>query len=445
MKITPVAAPALGLAALLALTACATDADGDSDSPSAAASAGASADAHPEHEGEGHDTEGATGSAQEASSRTPRIVGTYDGGVVVLDAHTLEVEGDMAIDGFNRVSPAGDGRHVAVSTEGGWAILDAGTWSQGHGDHDHYFTAEPALTDLFIEAETPGHVTPHDGLTALWDDGTGNVLVVETSEWTDVVEHEHPHVMREWSAAEAHHGVAVAEEGGDMWATRGNDEERSGAMLLDGQGNEVVVSDDCPAVHGQTAVETSDGTELVLFGCGDGVLVFHGDHAHKIAGQTDGDVARTGNLHAVDGHDIVLGDLKTDSEGGLGLSEIVLIDPAAETLEVVDPFQGADALYTWRGQARGDDGEVLTLGTDGVLRTMDPATGEQTVEVQVIDAWEVPEEWQTAHPSVQVVDGMAYVNDPAAQSVHIVDYVTGEIWKSVEVGYALNEVTSVTG
>ncbi|WP_236683722.1 hypothetical protein [Demequina flava] len=445
MKNSRTAAPALGLVALLALSACASD-EGEVDAAASSTPTNEATDAHAsdsEHHDEATDAHDDGGSAQEAAAKTPRLVATYDGGIVVLDAASLEVVGDVAIDGFNRVSPAGDGRHVAVSTEGGWAILDAGTWSQGHGDHDHYFTADPALTDLFIEAETPGHVVPHDGLTALWDDGTGSVTVVETSEWTDMVEHEHLHVMREWTADEAHHGVAAVEQDGDMWVTRGNDEERTGAMLLDGEDAEVVVSDECPGVHGETTVETADGTEFVLFGCNDGVLVFHGDHVHKLA--TGGDYARTGNLHAVDGSDIVLGDFKDDPDAGLGLGEITLIDPAAETVTVIDPFQGAGALYTWRGQARGTDGEALVLGTDGVLRTLDPATGEQTAEAQVIDAWDVPEEWQTAHPSVTVLDGMAYVSDPATQTVHAVDYVTGEIWKSAEVGFALNEVTGVTG
>ena len=40
---------------------------------------------------------------------------------------------------------------------------------------------------------------------------------------------------------------------------------------------------------------------------------------------------------------------------------------------------------------------------------------------------------------------MAYVTDPATQSIHIVDYAGGKVWKSVEVGKAPNEITGVTG
>lgn len=429
------AGSAVGIAALIALAACAP-ADSDVE-----ATAGTTADAHEEHADDHHD-ENAESSAQEASARTPRLVATYDGGVVVLDATTLEVEGDIAIDGFNRVSPAGDGRHVAVSTEGGWAILDAGTWSQEHGDHYHYYVADPALTDLFIDATTPGHVVPHDGLTALWDDGTGKVQVVETSEWTDMVDHEHLHTIREWTAEEAHHGVAAASETGELLVTRGNEDERTGAMLLDAEDAVLASSDECPGVHGETAFTNAEGEEFFMVGCQDGALAFHGDHVHKLS--VDGDFGRIGNLHAFDGSDVVLGDYKSDPEGGLGLSEISILNPEEETITVVNPFGDADASYTWRGIRRGSEGELLVLGSDGVLRTLDES-GEVLTETAVIDAWDVPEEWQTAHPSLTIVDGMAYVADPATETVHIVDYVTGEVWKSVEVGFALNEVTSVTG
>ena len=64
----------------------------------------------------------------EAAAATPRLTVTYDGGVQVLDATTLEVLADLPLAGFNRLNPAGDGRHVMVSTEGGFRVLDAGTW-----------------------------------------------------------------------------------------------------------------------------------------------------------------------------------------------------------------------------------------------------------------------------------------------------------------------------
>lgn len=437
MPLTTRSARAASLAAVtalaLGLTACASKDEPLEDSTAATS-----------HDEEGHDRdeEGAAASAAEQSAPTPRIVATYDGGIVVLDALSLEPVADLELAGFNRLSDAGDGRHVAVSTEGGWAILDTGTWSQAHGDHFHYYTAEPMLSDVIVEGETPGHVVPHGDLATLWDDGTGAVTVVEISEWTDMVEHGHVHAIDTWNAEAAHHGVAVVDHDGVLYTTLGDEESRWGAQaLLDG---EVIAStDQCPGVHGETAFHTSEDEHLVAFGCEDGVVAFHGDHVHKLSSPTD--FGRIGNLFSTDGNDIVLGDYKSDPEGGLGLSELALIDLEGETITVVDPFAGDDATYTWRGLRRGEGGEVLVLGTDGALRVIDPATGDVTTTIPVIDEWEVPEEWQTAHPALAIVEGMAYVTHPATGTITSIDYVGGEVWKSADAGVAFNEVVGVTG
>src|SRR5699024_7883085 len=102
----------------------------------------------------------------EPRAATPRLVATYDGGLLVLDSGTLETVADSPLDGFARVTPAGDGRHVAVSTEGGFRLLDAGTWTEPHGDHSHHYTSAPTLTEAGVDAGTPGHVVVHEGTTA---------------------------------------------------------------------------------------------------------------------------------------------------------------------------------------------------------------------------------------------------------------------------------------
>src|SRR5690242_20094180 len=105
--------------------------------------------------------------AAEAATYQPRLVVTYDGGLLVLDADTLETVERIEKDGFLRVNPAGDGRHVMVSTDAGFQVLDAGTWAEEHGDHAHYWTADPVLTDVTYAAEKPGHVVVHDDRVAL--------------------------------------------------------------------------------------------------------------------------------------------------------------------------------------------------------------------------------------------------------------------------------------
>lgn len=389
---------------------------------------------------EDHDHDHAA--ATQEAGPTPRLVITYDGGIAVLDANTLEEVAAFELDGFNRINSAGDDRHVAVSTTGGWAMVDAGVWTEAHGDHGHSFSTEPTLSGVLVPAEEPGHVVNHDGLTALFDDGTGNVVVLASDSWEEAIEAGEVTPTREYTTDVAHHGVAVATDEQLMLVTRATAESRTGAMVLDGDGNQLAASDSCPGVHGEAALETTEGDELLMVGCENGVLIFRDGQVSQITAPSS--YGRTGNLYVKEGSDLVVGDYKTDPEGGIGLSQIVYIDPIALTHTIVEPFGGVDALYTWRGIARGEDGQVLVLGTDGALRVLDDA-GQVTFTLPVVGAWDIPEEWQTPHPALTVVAGMAYVTEPATGTVHIVDYVNGEIWKSVSVDREMNEIVGVEG
>lgn len=124
-------------AAALALTGCATNTDAGSDSS-----------ATPKADG-------------------TRITLTHDGGLLVLD-EDLQVVADDAIDGFTRVNPAGDGRHVLVTVPEGFRVLDT--------------QAEPALTDAVFPADTGGHAVVHGDRTALFADGTGDVTTFDHTE-----------------------------------------------------------------------------------------------------------------------------------------------------------------------------------------------------------------------------------------------------------------------
>ncbi len=44
-----------------------------------------------------------------------------------------------------RLSDAGDNRHVMVTKGDSFLTYDTGRITKGHGDHNHYYTAEPSL------------------------------------------------------------------------------------------------------------------------------------------------------------------------------------------------------------------------------------------------------------------------------------------------------------
>ncbi|MFC3688775.1 zinc metallochaperone AztD [Aquipuribacter hungaricus] len=392
---------------------------GPADSPSAAASPDGGP--WPEPEGE----------ATEAAASSPRLAVTHADGIVVLDAMTLETVEDFELDGFTRVNAAGDGRHVMVTTTGGFAVLDTGTWARPHGDHDHYWTAAPRLSEVMYPAEEPGHVVAHGGRTVLFDDGTGQVVALDSADVAD------PAADRlEISTGEAHHGVAVELSDGSVLVTEGTEDARSTVRVLDAAGTEVARTDDCPGVHG----EATAADEAVVVGCEDGVVVWAGGALTKVAAPDA--YGRIGNQRGTHGSPFVLGDYTSDPDAELERpTRVSVIDTRSASLRLVD----LPASYSFRSLGRGDAGEALVLGTDGALHVIDPETATLTRSVPVVAAWEEPEDWQEPRPTLLVHDGTAYVTEPATSELHAVDLATGEVWASVTLGVVPDEITAASG
>lgn len=376
-------------------------------------------------------TTGATSAAEETAALRPRLVLTYDGGVQVLDATTLEVVGDLPVDGFVRVNAAGDGRHVLVTTADGFRVLDAGTWAQAHGDHAHYFTVDPLLTEVTHPADRAGHVVVHAGRTALFADGTGQVTVLDSADVADPDAE-----IRTVTTPTAHHGVAVELSDGTLLVTEGSEDARTGVRALDADGHEVAADDRCPGVHGEAVAAGA----AVLLGCEDGALIYAHGTFTKVT-SPDG-YGRIGNQAGTESSPVVLGDYKSDPDAELERpTRVSLVDTSTGKLTLVD----LPASYTFRSLARGDDGEALVLGSDGALHVIDPQTGTLTRSVPVIDPWTEPDDWQQPRPALTVLNGTAYVTDPATDRVLAVDVLTGEVWRTADLTVTPNEVAVATG
>ncbi|GAA1738122.1 zinc metallochaperone AztD [Isoptericola hypogeus] len=367
----------------------------------------------------------------EAAGPTARLALTYDGGIVVLDAQTLDQVADLPVDGFTRLNPAGDGRHLLASTTGGFRVLDAGAWGEPHGNHRHYWTAEPRLTDVTYPAEHPGHVVVHEGRTALFDDATGLVRVLDSARVAEAGA-----TAREVATPSPHHGVAVELTDHALVVSEGTEDERTGVRVLDGDGNEVAASDECPGVHGEAVA----AGEAVVVGCEDGALVYRDGAITKV--QAPDPYGRIGNQAGSDASPVVLGDYKVDPDAELEEpTRVSLIDTRTGELRLVD----LPSSYTFRSLARGADGEALVLGTDGKLHVVDPESGRLERSIRVLDPWTEPVDWQQPRPAVLALDGSVYVTDPAGRSVHAVDVTSGEVWRSAALDVVPNELAGVSG
>lgn len=396
---------ALGAALALTLTACAT-AD-----PAAA----------PESE------EALDSDVREVGSPDPRAVITYDGGVLVVDAGSLEVLADISLDEPVRIAPAGDGRHVALNDVTGIRMLDTGTWTDAHGDHGHSYVADPALTDVAFPMSKPGHVVPHGDRTALFSDGDGTVTVLDPHEIaegdpeTEVV-----------TLPDAHHGVAVVLEDGTLVVTEGTEEERRSIVAQSADGDELARTDACPAVHGETAAQD----EHLVFGCAGGVVVY-GEGAFTTVAAPDAE-ASIGTARGSEESPIVLTNYTVEGDD---TSRVALVDTVAGTMRLVE----LPAAYASTGLAMTDAGTALVVGTDGVLRAIDAESGEITGETPVVDEWEVPEDYLVPRPSVTVLGGLAWITEPAADTVHIVSLDDLAVIDSIGVPQTPNQLVVVSG
>jgi hypothetical protein len=378
-------------------------------------------------------------SPKEVQAPVPRLVMTHAEGITVLDAATLSVVAETELIGFNRLNPAGDGRHVLVSTGDAFRVFDAGAWTEKHGDHGHSYAARPALTNTAFEASKSGHAVAHAGKTALFSDGSGKVEIFDPSELADTASGGIP-ASDVYTAPEAHHGVAVPLEGGELLLTLGDDKARRGIAVLSagtGQGRtELLRSEDCPGVHG----EATAGGGAIVVGCENGMLIYRDGRISKVASPDA--YGRMGNQAGSPKSPVVLGDYKVDKDAALERpTRVSLVNADTGTLRLVE----LGASYSFRSLGRGPGGEALVLGTDGALRTIDPLTGQIISTTAVVEAWEEPETWQDPRPALFVQGATAYVTEPASRSIHAVDLASGKISKSAELSHVPNELTGVSG
>lgn len=406
------------LATLVALgaSACGTATDTDSDT---------------DRDTEPTDTSEPTGAGgTEAASATPRLAVTHDGGVMVVDVTSGEVVAEEPMEGFVRVSPAGDGRHALVSGALGWHVLDLGSWGHEHGDHAHHYTGDAGLTGVQLEAAEAGHVVAHDGVTTLFDDGTGTITVFHPEDLADGT----PEVTTA-ATDEAHHGVAVRLADRNLLMTVGDEEHRSGVRLVSPSGAVLAETDECPGVHGEAFAE-----DAAVFGCEDGAVVVDGHDITKVSSPDA--YGRIGNQAGSDVSPVLLGDYKTDPDAELERpTRISLIDTRDASLRLVD----LGTSYSFRSLARGPEGEALVLGTDGAIHVVDPETGKRAGTIDVVGRWREPIDWQQPRPALHVVDGTAYVTDPRRDQVHVVDLARGRVTSTLELPHTPNEIVANAG
>lgn len=373
----------------------------------------------------------------EVGALTPRIVLAHEGGVTVLDSAEGKELATETMKGYTRLSPAGDGRHVMVAAGDRFTALDTGLIEKAHGDHSHYFTQTPQLTDMAVKAPHPGHVVVHGDHTALFSDGTGEITLLDPA---NLAEGELGKT-RTVKTPDPHHGVAVPLSDGSLLHTEGTEDERRSVVVEDADGHEIARTDECPGVHGEATAQPTESGDVVTLGCEDGPVVYRDGAFHKVAGPAG--LERSGTHKGAESSPIVLtdGEPATDDGSSKGTTTIGLLDTRADTLRTVD----LGSAYWFRSLERGANGEVLALTEDGELNILDPATGEVVHEVPAVQPWTEPEDWQEAAPMLAVADGTAFVVDPAAKKLVMIDIASGKNYRTLDLPVVPHEIQVTTG
>lgn len=320
------------------------------------------------------------GAEEAAEPQSRLVVADGDGrGVRVLDllsGDVTELPGDGAVTGA-----VTDGRFAFLSGGNRTRVIDSGVWTVEHGDHNHYYRTDPGGAGA-VDGTVTGAWSDSALVALARDDGTTVLLDREALESGEVDERD----TVDGVAVPYEQHVVVA--GGDGIAVR----ERDGGKVSD-------VDATCED-PGNAAV-TNRG---VVFGCAGGAVLVDSD---------DGEFTGEAVPYPDGGPDAGAFRQRPGAEtlGAVAARDGAWLFDAAEpawTLAKTGPAAAA--------AATGPDGPLLVLTEDGVLHAHDAETGEETATTRLLDG-DVPD-----GVTITVDTDRAYVNDPAAATVHEVDY-----------------------
>ncbi|MFI1464199.1 zinc ABC transporter permease AztB [Nocardia carnea] len=323
--------------------------------------------------------------AEESASAQPRLVlaDRDTGAVRLLDVVTEEIADLEPVPGVTGI--AGDGRYAYLAAGDATTVVDSGSWVVDHGDHVHYYRAQPRPVGVVDGSVRSAHSDPVVSAAVL---DTGSSVPADRAALDEGELRTGPVVK----------GVAVPYGGHLLVASPG-----SAQIEVRTRENEPVetLTPHCPDPGGTTVTRRG-----AVFSCGDGALLvterddrFAAEKLPYPAGTT-GSVAE---FHHRPGSDVLV---------AVRESRVLVLDIARRTWRPIETGPVTAATTAGAGTA------ILALTPDGVLHAYDPATGAETAHHRVLSTPVDP----AAAPVLLVDSERAYLNDPARREVHEIDY-----------------------
>lgn len=292
-----------------------------------------------------------------------------------------------------------DGRYAFISTDDGVNVFDTGAWTVAHGDHDHYYSADPGVVGT-LDLEDPGFIAGNGSMIAVFSDSEGYASLYRTEDLDAGTIVETGRIT-----TSPHRGVVVPFEDSFIASVEGPNGTPDGVEVRNLKDQTVLPKAQCPGLssHAQTRAG-------VVFSCTNGALLITEDDgafaAEHIPYPADAAVEPARMLSHRPGSNELAG-----PSGDTGVWHLDVPQRAWTFLKTPVPVVAASAV--------GDTQTVLAVGTDGSLLSVDPESGEVPNRVPLLE----PVEDST--PQLRIDTSRAYVSDPAASTVYEIDYADG--------------------
>ena len=410
---------ACGATLSLALVACSA-----APGPAAAPSPG-SADTTTPADAPGHGA--VAGAVEVAEAQLQLVTVSTDGETGLLD---LLDGGERTLD---RVpAPARvttDGRYVFADSGSGVAVVDGGAWSWDHGDHFHFYRAEPAHIGM-VPGDGPAAITgdalPTTGATGVFFAGSGEAVLLDDAALST------GSLVERFRLTEAPHAGIAAPLGDGALVS--HVDERSGATelrVVDASGEPTGETAACESPRSATTTRAG----LVVL-CDAGAVVAAGADAGAPAADANADAdadadanAEPSTLTLVPLPDGVSASPEALA-GRKGRPTLAGVGTGPDGQPGVWQFDARAHAWEWsqsaaelvRAVAVGDDaGHVVALDEQGRARVL--RAGEELAHTApLLDAADLAPEALDAL-TLTVDSQRAYLNSPSRGIVYEIDYV----------------------
>lgn len=327
------------------------------------------------------------GAEESASAQSRLVIAERSSGTVrLLDLVTEEIITADPVPGVVHISD--DGRYAYLAGAESTTILDSGSWVVDHGDHVHYYRAQPrrigtlpgsarsAFSDAVLSAPVLDNGSTALADRAALDEGTLT-----------------PGPVLDGAALPFGGGLLVSDTGAGRIQVR----DRDNALVQ-------VLEPPCPRPGGHTVTRRG-----AVFSCADGALVVT-EREHRVTAAKlsypAGTTGSTARFFHRRGSDVLV---------TVRDSRVLVLDLGRRQWRPI----GTGPVVAATTAGAGTD--VLTLDPAGVLHSYDPETGAETAQRALL-----PGPLDPAAPPALLVDAeRAYVNDPAGRRIHEIDYADG--------------------